>query len=372
MPPRSGDVLLYLKTGQEVIAPYFEAEEFRVLDLRESEVNIFIALKCLAQRDLSAENYAHNYIRAVDPKLIVTFIDNFPPIYRLKDEFPKITVWLIQNGHRSNRGDLFGLLSREKDGQANKVDVMFVFGKAVGEMYRRFVSGELVFLGSLKNNMAKNSNRHDGSIAYISTYRPNQARDFVVPESEPGRPVTYETIIRRREQAILWIAEYCKMHNRKLIIVGKDESSNLEQAYYRQLLHSFAFEFVGKSSSSSSYEVIDKSEIVVFTSSTLGYESLARGKKTAALMLDAEATGAAALRFGWPKELPSDGAFWTNNLDKNRFIEILDYLRTVTDEEWRDTCAATMHDIIEFNPDNTRFVEKVLELRKSGRLQTKS
>jgi len=89
-------------------------------------------------------------------------------------------------------------------------------------------------------------------------------------------------------------------------------------------------------------------------------------------MLDAEAIEATALRFGWPKELPSDGAFWTNRLDKNRFVEILDYLRTVTDEEWRDTCAATMHDIIEFNPDNTRFVEKVLELRKSGRLQAKS
>ncbi|MFM8776756.1 MAG: hypothetical protein ACKOEH_07760, partial [Actinomycetota bacterium] len=134
-----------------MIAPFFDPEEFRILDLRESEVNIFIALKCLAQRDLSAENYAHNYIGLVDPKLIVTFIDNFPPIYQLKDEFPEITVWLIQNGYRSNRGDVFGLLSNENYGQANKVDVMFVFGKAVGEMYRRFMSGELVFLGSLKN-----------------------------------------------------------------------------------------------------------------------------------------------------------------------------------------------------------------------------
>jgi len=371
-PPKSGDVLLYFKTGQDEIAPYFKPEEFRVLDLRESAVSIFIALRCLMQGDLSAENYARQFIRRVDPKLIITFIDNFPPIYLLKDEFPEITVWLIQNGHRSGRGDLFGLLSTEYQNQINKVDVMFVFGQAVGKMYRQYIAGEVVDLGSLKNNIVKQSNQLDGSIAYISTYRPNQDRGFVVPESEPGKPVTYETIIRRREQVIFWLAEYCNSHNRKLVVVGKDESPHFEHAYYQTLLRGFEFDFVGKSSSTSSYEAIDKAEIVVFTSSTLGYESLARGKKTAAIMLDAEIIGATALKFGWPKDLPSDGEFWTNRLDKNRFVEILDYLRTVTEEDWRTTCSATMHDIIEFNPNNTKFVEKVLELRKSGKLQVRS
>ena len=45
--PKQRDVLLYFKTGAEVISPYFKPNEFQVLDLRESEVNIPIAIRCL-------------------------------------------------------------------------------------------------------------------------------------------------------------------------------------------------------------------------------------------------------------------------------------------------------------------------------------
>ncbi|NBY44858.1 MAG: hypothetical protein EBQ64_02570, partial [Acidimicrobiia bacterium] len=96
--PKQRDVLLFFKTGVEVIAPYFEPNQFQVLDLRESEVNIAIAIRCLLTGDLSSDNYAREFIKAAKPKLIVTFIDNYPPYYLLKDEFPNIEVWLIQNG----------------------------------------------------------------------------------------------------------------------------------------------------------------------------------------------------------------------------------------------------------------------------------
>ncbi|MFM8852130.1 MAG: hypothetical protein ACKOGL_02895, partial [Acidimicrobiaceae bacterium] len=101
----------------------------------------------------------------------------------------------------------------------------------------------------------------------------------------------------------------------QLKIVGKDENPQREEIYYKSLLQNYKFEFAAREITSSSYEAIDKSEIVVFTSSTLGYESLARGKRTAALMLDAEIIGAEALRFGWPAELQDDGPFWTHQLN---------------------------------------------------------
>ena len=70
--PKHRDILLFFKTGAEVIAPYFKSHEFQVLDLRESEVNIPVALKCLLDRDLSAHNYARNFIRVARPKLILS------------------------------------------------------------------------------------------------------------------------------------------------------------------------------------------------------------------------------------------------------------------------------------------------------------
>ena len=155
--PKRRDVLLFFKTGAEVISPHFKPNEFQVLDLRESEVNIPIAIRCLLTRNLSAENYARQFIKVAKPKLILTFIDNFPPYYLLKSEFPNTEIWLIQNGIRSERNDLFGLLKSVSVGANNHVDKMYVFGPAIGKKYLEYISGETVIHGSFKNNLVPTS-----------------------------------------------------------------------------------------------------------------------------------------------------------------------------------------------------------------------
>ena len=367
--PKQRDVLLYFKTGAEVISSYFEPNEFQVLDLRESEVNFAIAIRCLLTRDLSSDSYAREFIKAAKPKLILTFIDNFPPYYLLKNEFPEIIVWLIQNGVRSDQGDLFGLLKATSPRSNYKVDKMYVFGTAIGKKYLDYISGETVVHGSLKNNLVPISPPKKNTVAYISTYRPGQKRSFVVPESRPEQPITYQQIVTRRETVVLWLAEYCTENQLQLKIVGKDENPKGEESYYRSLLQNCKFEFVAREMTSSSYEAIDSSEIVVFTSSTLGYESLARGKRTAALMLDARIIGSEALRFGWPAELQDDGPFWTHQLSEARLREIMDFLREVDDAEWDKIRTQTIKDVIVFDPDNSKFRESVDQIRQSWQLQ---
>jgi surface carbohydrate biosynthesis protein len=367
--PKQRDVLLYFNTGAEIISPYFKPNEFQVLDLRESEVNIAIAIRCLLTGNLSAENYARQFIKVAKPKLILTFIDNFPQYYLLKNKFPKIQIWLIQNGIRSERNDLFDLLKSVSDGENNHVDKMFVFGTAIGRKYLEFTSGEIVIHGSFKNNLVPMSPSKNDSVAYVSTFRPSQHLNTVLRESSSEMPVTYGQIISRREKVILWLAEYCIEKQLQLKIVGKDENPKREESYYRSLLQNCKFEFVAREMISSSYEAIDSSEIVVFTSSTLGYESLARGKRTAALMLDARIIGSEALRFGWPAELQDDGPFWTHQLSEARLREIMDFLREVDDAEWDKIRTQTIKDVIVFDPDNSKFRESVDQIRQSWQLQ---
>ena len=366
-PPSQRDVLLYFKTGADVISPYFSSNEFQVLDLRETEVNITVAIKCLLTRDLSAQNYARQFIRMAQPKLILTFIDNFPTFYLLKKEFPQIQIWLIQNGIRSDGGDLFGMLKTFYPTQSSHVDKMFVFGSAVGEKYLKYISGEVIIHGSFKNNLVKLEKPKESSVAYISTYRPNQKRSFIVPESRPEAPVTYDQIIKCREQAIVWLAKYCTEQQLQLTIIGKHENPEQEESYYRSLLPDISFEFVARRVSTSSYMAIDQSEIVVFTSSTLGYESLARGNKTAALLLDAEVIGVESLRFGWPATLPADGPFWTHQLNEQRLREIMDFLRTVEDGDWHQIRTQAIKDVISFDPGNSQFTAAIKSLRQSWR-----
>ena len=362
-PPRSTSVLLYFVTGSEVIIPYFAKNEIQILDLRENEINISVALLCIFDRDLSAQNYATRYIKIVKPKLILTYVDNYPPFFQLKKRFPNIQTMMIQNGIRSERGDLFGELLQELKLEGNHVDHMFVFGSAVGKIYQKYISGNIIPIGSFKNNSIPKSIGKSKSIAYISTYRPSISGNFIVSDYEPNNPVTYEQITLRREQTIIFVAEYCKSNKFELIIVGKDEDFASENLYYQKLLRNYSWTLEPRRSALNSYEVIDNSEIVVFTSSTLGYEALARGTKTAALLIDAKLLDADALRFGWPAIVKDDGKFWTNRLDEKRFQEILDYLVTVSDTDWDKVRLETIREIISYDENNSQFVETLKSLR---------
>ena len=363
LPPRHKPVLLYFVTGAEVIAPYFSPDEFQVLDLREHEVNIWVALRCLLDRDLSAQNYALIYIEIVKPKLVITFIDNFPAFFQVKNRFPEITTVLIQNGVRSERGDLFGTSLASLKLEGNHVDQMFVFGGAVGAIYGKYISGEIVPIGSFKNNLVPITKSNKRTVAYISTYRPGLARSIVIPDSLPSFPIQYGQIIDRREQTIIFLANFCKNNNLDLVIIGKDEDFVGEKAYYDKLLKDFSWTIAQRQTTTINYAVVDESEIVVFTSSTLGYESLARGKKTAALLIDAEIIDSPSIKFGWPVSLSDDGKFWTNRLDENRFEEILNYLLAASNDDWEKVRSETMHEIINYDPGNSQFVAMVQSLR---------
>ena len=86
-------------------------------------------------------------------------------------------------------------------------------------------------------------------------------------------------------------------------------------------------------------------------------------------MLDAEIIGSEALRFGWPAQLQDDGPFWTHQLSEIRLREIMDFLREVDDAEWDKIRTQTIKDVIVFDPDNSKFIESVDQIRQSWQLQ---
>ena len=363
LPPQQKNVLLYFQTGADVIKPYFSRDEIQILDIRENEVNLAVALLCALDRDLSAQNYASRYINIVKPKLIITFIDNYPPFFQIKNKFPEIHTILIQNGARADPHDLFSENSNQSQLGKNRVDDMFVLGSAIGSIYGRYISGKITVIGSFKNNLVPINKTKSRTLAYISTHRAGIPRTFIAPDSISTHPVTYGEIIDRREQTIIFLAKFCESHNLDLLIVGKDEDFVAENAYYSQLLKKFSWKLSSRRTSTSNYDKLDASEIVVFTSSTLGYESLARGNKTAGFLLDAEIIPIPSLKFGWPVNLTEDGKFWTNRYDEQRFEEILNYLLTVSDVDWEKIRSETIKEIISYDTNNSQFVEIVRSLR---------
>ena len=82
-------------------------------------------------------------------------------------------------------------------------------------------------------------------------------------------------------------------------------------------------------------------------------------------MLDAKIIGDEALKFGWPATLADDGPFWTHQLSEPRLREIMDFLRTVVDQEWDQIRKDAIKDVIDFDPGNSQFSISVKSLHES-------
>jgi surface carbohydrate biosynthesis protein len=133
-----------------------------------------------------------------------------------------------------------------------------------------------------------------------------------------------------------------------------------EKDYYRKIM-GVEPEFLEEPGPYPSYQAVDSAEIIVTIESTLGYESIARSKKTAISPIRSTLLDLPDLGYGWPADYPDEGPFWTNKPDSDIFIRILDYLFEVSDEQWeKDVEATNFPSIMEYDPRNKIF-QSILE-----------
>jgi surface carbohydrate biosynthesis protein len=97
---------------------------------------------------------------------------------------------------------------------------------------------------------------------------------------------------------------------------------------------------------------LSKSHIVVFIDSTVGYEALSRGKRTAAFVCRVIGKPHKSESFGWPADLPDSGSFWSNETSEKEFERIMDYLNSIGDREWAAECRNLIPQIMAFDEGN--------------------
>jgi surface carbohydrate biosynthesis protein len=363
--PSSSDIIIVDESGSESIFPFLENLKVTIIYTRGEKVNIpclvYAVILRIFKFDCFYISYVGAYIKLTSPKVLITFIDNNPSFYKLSLNFPKIQTVFIQNGFRCSHNDIFETLSYSKK---QHVDFMLVFGKTIGELYSKYISGKVIPIGSLKNNSilrgdnyldAKDKNK----VVFISQWRNKPTIGFFLPSYN----IEYDLFYKAEKEVLNFLSKWCLANICKLEICGCSElEGKNEHAYFKKLLPNFSFEFSKKESNISSYSCIDKAEIVVFIDSTLGYESLSRGNKTAALTIRSEILGWDDYSFGWPKKFPNYGLFWTNELDIIRFGNIMNYLKNVSDKEWKSVVNEVMTDIIEYDPGNMRIKELINQI----------
>lgn len=242
---------------------------------------------------------------------------------------------------------------------------MLVHGAAVGRKYHEYVEGQFIPIGSMKNNIVQKShdNKPNRSIIYISFMDPPTEKSSPLWVGHDKRPISWDQLLAAEAIVLSFLKQYCCNRGFVLkICVRSPLQDGDEYHHFEQLLGVGNWEFIPRSHMLSSYELIDQAFANVVIWSTLGYESIGRGNRTVFFPIIGHTINNSSSNFGWPADLPDNGPFWTNNNDEREFERVMDYITTVSDEEWEETRQRYVSELIEYDPGNTRFIKLMREL----------
>jgi surface carbohydrate biosynthesis protein len=219
-----------------------------------------------------------------------------------------------------------------------------------------------VLMGSIRNNfIIKEILPEQGVIAFVSQWRSEGDCVGGVFFSTEILSLQFISLVVQR------LMRYAVEKNKRLMIIPRyPKHSDLraaEESYFRELLGCEPV-YLGPEGLCSGYMAVDSADVVVAIDSTLGYESIARGNKTAIFSIrSSSSTTPGMLRYGWPGDFLDEGPFWTNNPDPDKLVRILDYLFEVNDIQWReDVRASNFSSLMVYDPGNTTLKSTLEEV----------
>lgn len=359
--PLLSDILIFDACGEDFLRQCIEKKSVSILSVRGEHINLWPLLLSIFFFRPNTQGYIDFYIRLVRPKLIITYIDNTPAFYEIKSRNPTIPTLFIQNGWRSYYGDVFEKLARDSNSNIRVVDYMLCFGDVIGNHYKKYISGNVISVGSLRNNIYSNKwTKKRGLIAFISQW----TRDGLVVGDIKYSQAQASGLIDEKVLKFLW--GFCEARKISLSIIPRTRPNSpdrqLENAYFYNILGE-GFQYIEFNEAGTSYRAIDEAEVVVGIDSTLAYESLSRGNKTAIFSIRGTSLGIGGLGFGWPGIFPDDGFFWTNHFSVNGFEKIMSNLLSCSDEVWRSELEKiNFSKLMIYNPGNQVIKELINQL----------
>lgn len=353
--PKQSDVLIFDAAGEEVLSQYLRPWASEVLHVRGEQINVPVLIASLFRRGRKTDAYVDCFIERVRPRLAITFIDNNPGFYQLAARHPGLKTLSIQNGVKSFYFDIFEIWEQKRlTGSCGAVTYLATFGSRIGMEYSRYIQCNVVPIGSLKNNLfPKNQTKTPGTIAFVSQFRETPGLSL------GGKFFPHEAYFQQPDRLVLgFLLDYVQRKGKALFIVPcsdshKDPELKRERDYYNRLLGQHVPFSEGRGPGSS-YGSVDSAEVVVSIESALGYESAARGNKTAIFPIRNQLLGIIGLTYGWPEAYPDEGPYWSNRPDPVVFERILDHLFDLNDEQWQaELSECGFNQVMAYDPGNS-------------------
>jgi len=293
--------------------------------------NLHILFRCLLKFKFSILDYCQEYINQVNPKIVITLLDNNDIIYKLK--LKKIKKIVIQQAYRygSNILDF-----RKEKIKRNSIDYLFTYNKSISNVYRKRLSANINEIGSfLLNDINLNKNSKIlYKYLYVSCYRKINNNNFNIS------PHTSYKKFQDQERKLVKLLYECLVKKKhKLFILGGNKFSyDEEYNYYKSIIKnnkSWKLIKPNKRHYSFPYKCLMKSKNVIGIDSSLLYESLSLKKKT--IFFNCRVLDNYLYKnrnFAWPSKMKSEGIFWTNKLSIEKVDTLLKKIDKMSLIEW--------------------------------------
>lgn len=371
--PTEKKVLIYDDVGSKYLKIYFKRKDLAILntrildqsinDFKKKELNLFIVFKMLLNFQFSFSRYKELYLKFVNPKYIVTFIDNNFGFYNIKNIIPDSITIFIQNSHRMSLTDIFSKINLLKKYKDFKVDYMCVFNEYIGKKYNSFIKGKIIPIGSFISNSIpiRKFNTKKKYILYISNYR------SVAKDSPFIKNISWGEYCLNEEKLLHSISTYLSLNkNNNLIlkVLGRDVLNHQnEKKYFSYFFKNNDFFFIPRTKYRSTYKYIDNAELVINIESTLGYTSFSRGTKTAFFSVRNNKKQFESTKIGWPGKKKVKTEIWTNSHSLNEVGRVLSNLLRLNKREWLKLRDLYLNDIMIYDLGNSKF-SKLLSFLK--------
>jgi len=364
--PKKKKIIIYDENSVSFFKDIFNQHDFYILHTRNHIIYPFILIKSFFIHKLKWNTYKYNVeiINFIRPKLVITHNDNESFFWKIKSFVDKnIKTIFIQNGYRTYTNDIFEHVDAPNFNKKDHyVDYFFVFSESMKNKYLEYLNGNGIVLGSFKNNRTpiKKNYENKKDILFISEFASPRYFDPPCPLERYWKPENFHLPI---------VKKFAVDNNLKLKILGKLHRDPInrkeENIFFENILGNDNWEYVESNYHNECYTKVDQAKIIVYISSTLGYEAIARGIPTAALCSRQFVEGQEDLFFAWPSKLPNKNLFSTNSHNESETLKILNYLNNIKNGEWSNATKHLYKYFMHYDKNNSAFYNVLEELEIS-------
>tara|TARA_B100000767_G_C19745985_1_gene528524 strand:- start:514 stop:1692 length:1179 start_codon:yes stop_codon:yes gene_type:complete len=361
------DLLIFDYYSLRDLKKNINIKNYEILDYR-NEINLVVVFIMIINLKFEKKFYFYFYLKSVQPKIIITTVDNNLAFYKLKDIFPNVKTILVQTAYQHNKYiDNFYQLKKNKKIKKYSVDYVFCLNEGFAKLYSKHLKVKKTFvIGSLRNNHPVKIKKNKKTIiSYISQYRSHGKWNDIFHTFE-NKIILKRDFYDLEMKLIPIIANFCKKKKFLFRIIGsstKDQKN--EKNFYQNLIGYNNWKFLEKNNQdmqylkdggvkvnyTNSYKHILQSTVNIFAESTLGFESLARGIKTLSFFARKSLNNNKAY-FGWPSQKKPRGFIWTNTVSEKEFYRLINNVLPLSKKNWDIYHNNKLKNIIAFDKDN--------------------